>query len=83
MDLSNIVHYYIGSTSPLNSYGDLPPETLMHNENNNKNGFLNEVIKLKMQEVKQKKAMLVAYNNRKFSRNQELADHIRRIESTY
>ena len=28
MDICNIVHYYIGYTSPLNSYGDLPPELL-------------------------------------------------------
>lgn len=28
MDICNILHYYIGTTSPLNSYGDLPPELL-------------------------------------------------------
>ena len=28
MDICNIAHYYMGSTSPLNSYGDLPPEVL-------------------------------------------------------
>ena len=82
-DVCNILHYYIGMTSPLPSFGQLPDNLYPYNEKQRPEEAYDDLLKIANQSIIQKEAMIKQYNIKAISENKELNDAIKKFKEMY
>ena len=82
-DVCNILHHYIGMTSPSSSFGQLPDKLYPYNENQTPEEAYDDLLKIANQSIIQKEEMIKQYNIKAISEDKELNDAIERFKEMY